>query len=172
MFTQIRKTSLNRLLHHSGNRPQAGKRQLVLMVRGAMVLFLLCWITIGQAEEGKGEIKTIRIAKQIQGKISGIGKDYITICYERDKEKGIEYEMLLPIEKDIKLVHKSSLSEIWVDDTVKISYEETQGEYEVVGKEGIKERRTKVIARQAKMITFVRREIPEMEIKETLRSAE
>ncbi len=93
-------------------------RNLTRILLGVLVFFLLCLVAVGQTQEEKEKIKTTTAAKEVQGEISGIGKDCIAIVYERDLEKGIEYEMLLPIEKDIRLVHKQNLNQIKVGDIV------------------------------------------------------
>lgn len=133
MNTQIKKCKLQRLCY--------------TIIVG--ILFIISLVAAGQTQEQdeKGKIKTTTLAKEVQGEIGAIGKDYITIIYERDAQKGIEYEMWLPIEKDkIKLVHKRSLEQLNIGDIVRVQYEEITEEY----KEGPR------LSRKAKVISFVK----------------
>lgn len=82
---------------------------------------------------------------EIQGEISEIGKDYISIIYQRDTEKGIEYEMLFPVDESAKFEHRNSLKEFGVGDTVRIQFEDTAEEK--AGAEQLK--------RKVKVINFV-----------------
>lgn len=70
------------------------------------------------AEEAKEEKETVK-ATEITGEISGIGRGYISIVYARDEKKGAEYEMLLPIDKDVKFIRKG-LDELAVGDKVRV----------------------------------------------------
>lgn len=145
MSTQIMKKRLHRLGEKSACR-QAGITQIGWVVMGAMALFLLCLVAVGETQEGKEKIKTTTASKEVQGEVSGIGKDSISVVYMRDEKKRIEYEMLLPIEKDIRLVHKQRLDQINVGDIVRVQYEEVTEEYE----EGPRS------SRKAKVISFVK----------------
>ncbi len=119
--------------------------QIVLVV--ALAWGLTAFGFAQQAKEVKKEkIETTSVTKEVQGEISGISKDFIAIVYERDVEKGIEYEMLLPIEKGIRLVHKQTLDQIKVGDIVSVQYEEVTEEYKEVPRQ----------KRTAKIISFVK----------------
>lgn len=67
------------------------------------------------AEEAKETVK----ATEVTGEVSVIGPTYISIVYARDEEKGVEYEMLLPIDKDVKFIRKG-LDELVVGDKVRV----------------------------------------------------
>lgn len=120
-----------------------------------MVVFVLGITCIASAEKVKGESqKSTSTIKELQGEISGISKESISIIYNRDLEKGIDYEMLLPIEKgNIQLIHKNSLDELCVGDTVRLQYEEETKEDE----EGRK------IKRKARVISFIKPKPKEIE---------
>lgn len=119
-------------------------------------LFLLCFIQGARAEKSKDETKTKTVIKEVQGEVSALTSHFIAIVYKKDKEKGIEYEMALPIGEDVRVVYKRRLEEIEVGDIVKVQYEEVQEEYEEIGKGGVKLRKTKVISRQVKRIIFLK----------------
>jgi len=130
-----------------------------LIVSLIIILSLFCFIEICQAEKDKGIIKTTTLDKTVQGEISWIGKDYIAIIYQKDEKKGKEYEILLPIDADIQLLHKSNLDQLSVGDTVRVQFEELTEEY----KEGARKER------KAKVISFVK---PAVKKPESLESGE
>jgi lipopolysaccharide export LptBFGC system permease protein LptF len=124
-------------------------KKQITKILGIGLAVMLVFLSQGRllAEEKKEEkIRTTSVMKEVEGEISAIGKDYIAVVYERDNTKGEEYEILLPIDKDIKLVRKKSLDQIGVGDKVSIQYEELTEEY----KEGPKQKR------RAKIISFVK----------------
>ncbi|MCM8780830.1 MAG: hypothetical protein NC908_02770 [Candidatus Omnitrophica bacterium] len=84
-------------------------------------------VLIGQ--ETKKEPKVATVTKEIEGEVSWIGRGYISVVFERDVEKATENEILLPLDKDLKIYHKKSLEEIKPGDTVRIQYEEITEEY-------------------------------------------
>jgi len=121
---------------------------------------LVAALVLGQtgvvgAQQAQEEEEIIIAPKVVSGEVAAISSRLITIIYDKDEEKKIEHEIDLPIDKDIKLVHKRELSDINIGDIVRVTYEESQKEEEIE-KEGITETITKVIGRQAKVITFVR----------------
>lgn len=75
------------------------------------------------AEEAGG--KTTKVIKEVQGEVSGIGYNTISVTYNRDAQKGTEEEILLPYDAAIQMVHKKNMKEINVGDTVLIQFEET-----------------------------------------------
>jgi len=98
--------------------------------------------------QGKKDAKTYHSAtKEVSGEVTGITKDTISVMYYYDNAENKEYEILLPIAKDVKLGHVKSLSELLVGDIVNVQYEEITEE-DNVGK------RTN---RFAKVISFSRR---------------
>jgi hypothetical protein len=65
-----------------------------------------------------------RTGSKITGTIGNIAKNSIAVVYKRDEAKGEEFEMLFPIDKNLKIVHKKSVSELSVGDTVEVQYED------------------------------------------------
>ena len=92
------------------------------------------------------KVKKATQLKELQGVVTWIRKDKIAIVYRSDEATHSEEEILLPIGKDIQLVHKNSLSDISVGDTVSIQYEEVTEE----GADGAVKS-----SRKAKAIIFV-----------------
>ena len=82
-------------------------------------------------------------AKEVQGTISAIGKNYISVVYNTDTAKGVEYEMMLPFDENIKFEYKKNLKEFAVGDTIKITYEETT---EGKGDKAVTKRKAAVIS--------------------------
>ena len=111
---------------------------------GLMGLLLVCFSNTGFAQ--KEPVKTSSEMKEVQGRVSNFSREYITITYEEDREKGIENEIMLPVEDNIRVVHKKSLEEIKIGDIVNVQYEQITEEYE----EGQKRKR------KAKVIKFIR----------------
>jgi hypothetical protein len=60
--------------------------------------------------------------KEVQGEVSFIAKRSISVVFYRDKEKGAESEILLPLPKDVIIEHKKSLAEIKTGDIVSVKY--------------------------------------------------
>ncbi len=110
------------------------------------VIILAVFSSIGLAKEDIAKNKETITNKEVQGEISGIGKDYISVIYKKDEEKGVDYEILLPIEHDISLNHKQNLGELKPGDIVRIQYQETTQQT----KNGPKS------SRKAKIINFVK----------------
>jgi hypothetical protein len=122
------------------------KGQIIIRIGLITVVLALAWAGITNAQE-KEKIKITTQMREVQGEVSGIGKDYISVAYNKDLETGTEEEIYLPFDKnDLKLEHKRSLKEIDLWDTVLVQYEETIEE----GPEGKKEKR------KAKVVSFVR----------------
>ncbi|RKY30981.1 MAG: hypothetical protein DRP68_05555 [Candidatus Omnitrophota bacterium] len=96
-----------------------------------ILVFILSMVIVVNCVEAKeDEVKITREIKEIQGEISAIGKDYISIVYQREREKGVEYEIWFPLDKDnVRLIHKESLEELKVGDFIRVQYEEITKEY-------------------------------------------
>ena len=110
-----------------------------------MVLSFAGLVFAQDKSQQKGKVKTTSTMKEVQGEISGITKRSISIVYDRDNKKGVEYEMLLPFAQEgIKVEHKKNLSEFSQGDTVLVSYEEVIEENEKAEKK--EDRRAKVIS--------------------------
>lgn len=112
-----------------------------------MVILILGFARTGFMQDAEKKERAIKTAKGgVSGEISGISKNYISVVYEKDTENGIEYEMLLPIDKDIQLEYKKSLGEMKIGDRVSIQYEDTTTE---------DSEKQKTFKREAKVVTFV-----------------
>ena len=72
---------------------------------------------------------------------------YIAISYNRDLVKGTEDEMLLPIDRNIRLEHKQGIDEIKAGDLVRVSYDEETEE---------DEKGEKRDSRKARVISFIK----------------
>ena len=62
--------------------------------------------------------------KHVTGELSLIRPGSISVVYKRDAKKGMDYEMVLPFDKDVRLAYKRSLDEFQLGDTVRVTYEE------------------------------------------------
>ena len=122
------------------------KRMVLIMAAG---IFIIRAIALADGDE-KSKRVVARAAKEIQGEVAGISKDSIAIIYNRNEATGEEYEMSFPVAKEVDIVHKKSINEIAVGDTVNVQYEETT-EKSAEDKEKDLE-----IKRQVKVITFLR----------------
>jgi hypothetical protein len=115
-----------------------------------MVLGLFCFVGMSQAQQGKEEEAVVEI-KQVQGEVSSLSPKnnpkYIGITYKEDQERGTAEEIVLFIDKDVKLVHKRKLDEIGIGDKVDVTYNEIT----TMTEEGQK----KINNRIAKVIGFV-----------------
>jgi|GEM_PF-2989969 len=86
------------------------------------VMLCVCLAAAASAQQHK-VTKVAEKKKAVQGEVVYLTKDYIAIVYSRDK--GIENEILLPIDKNLKLEHLRSLSNLNVGDTVAVEFLET-----------------------------------------------
>lgn len=133
-----------------------------------IAVLILCVSGMAAAEEtkvGKSETeeKIETTVKEVSGEISGVSSNFIAILYGQDETAS--YEMAFSVGKDVKLVHKKSLSELAVGDTVTVSYEEKTKK----NKEG----KIMILSRVPKRISFIRaapKALPETEESQTLQS--
>lgn len=102
-----------------------------LLILSGLIIIVLTLAITGVAQTGKEKALVGKEMKQstgkvseITGEISGISKHYLSVVYDRDLTKGIEYELLLPIDKDMQIKNKKSVSELNVGDTISMQYEE------------------------------------------------
>lgn len=109
-----------------------------------LTVLIFCISTITFAQEQKKI--TSRKMKGINGEVSGINKDFISIVYHRDEVTGVEKEIMFPISKTVIVEHKQNISQINVGDLVDVEFEEVSEE----GKDGVK------IKLEVKVIRFVR----------------
>ena len=70
--------------------------------------------------EKPAEIVTL---KSVKGKLDYVGSQCINLVY--DRKEGMEYEMDLPYDKDLKLMNKRKLGDFVRGDIVQVMYEET-----------------------------------------------
>ncbi len=124
------------------------KKNTVIVV---MALMVLVSITLAFAENEKSAAVGTKTAKEVEGPISGIGKDYISIIYQKDDNDGIDYEIMLPLSEDMAMEHKQNLANLKVGDTVRVQYEETTEQNE----------KGPQSSRKAQGITFVKSGVTE-----------
>lgn len=100
------------------------KRKFFYLSTATLVMLFLAGRVY--AKDGKKITEKIlkRTAQAVQGEVATRGTDFISVVYKRDLEKGIDYEILLHLDKDTKVEHKNNLKEIQEGDTVYIQYEE------------------------------------------------
>ncbi|MEA3437057.1 MAG: hypothetical protein U9R43_11370 [Thermodesulfobacteriota bacterium] len=113
----------------------------------AIVLVLGFMGTVVAKDKEKKEKVIKTVSGVVSGEISSISENFISVVYENDKEKGIEYEMLVPIDKDVKIEHKASLSELNIGDRVSIQYEDATVE---------DSDKRQMLKREAKIVRFIR----------------
>lgn len=61
----------------------------------------------------------------VSGEVSGVTKDGISIVYNRNYETGMEYEIVVPIDKRTALKHLKNLDEIAEGDLISIEYQKS-----------------------------------------------
>ena len=59
--------------------------------------------------------------KRVTGELSLVRPGSISLVYQRDEKQGMDYEMVLPLSKNYRLVYKRSLDELHVGDTVRVT---------------------------------------------------
>jgi hypothetical protein len=79
------------------------------------------------AQDNK-ESKEIIIAKEVEGVVSGLSSRFIAVEVGFNSEGGAMKEMAFNIDKNVTVSHKTSLSDIKMGDTVKLSYGEIYNE--------------------------------------------
>lgn len=98
--------------------------QISCIVTAVMVLSLFCFAGMNEAQKAAEEGKIKTIIKEVVGEIGTLSPNFISIVYERDTEQGREYEILLYIDKDVRLVHKKGLKELKPGNRVRVEYRE------------------------------------------------
>jgi hypothetical protein len=86
------------------------------------VVLCVCLAEVAAAQKRK-VTKVAERKKAVQGEVVYLSKDYIAIVYSRDK--AVENEILLPIDKNLKLEHLRSLANLKIGDTVAVEFIET-----------------------------------------------
>lgn len=133
---------------------KAGIIEKISMVGLAGILVLgLAVSALAQTQLVKTEEKTVTVTKDIEGKVSGISANFIAVVYGENKEASLE--MAFDLNKNVKVGHKKSLSEIGMGDTVKVDYDEITK---------TRDDGKKISRRVARMVTFLRKaeKIPEI----------
>lgn len=90
-----------------------------------IILILLIGFTFSLAAPAKDkkDKTTIMKGKDVTGEISMIESTYISVIYKRDKDKGIEYEMMLPLNKEV-IFTRTKLEDLSVGDEIIVSSDE------------------------------------------------
>jgi len=119
---------------------------MVTKIFRLILALVLCSVLAGEAlAQGRKITKVAEKKKQLQGEVVYLSNDYIAIVYSRDK--GIENEILLPIDKNLKLEHLRSLANLKVGDTVAVEFMETTEQDEQGNRKKI---------RAGTVVTFIR----------------
>jgi hypothetical protein len=110
------------------------------------LILVFCVLLAGEVgAQGRKVTKVAEKKKQLQGEVVYLSKDYISIVYSRDK--AIENEILLPIDKNLKLEHLRSLANLKIGDTVAVQFMETTEQDEQGNRKKI---------RTGTVVTFIR----------------
>jgi len=111
---------------------------------------------LAQTQPVKAEEKTVTEAKEVEGVVSGISGSFIAIVYGENKEASLE--MAFDLNKNVKVGHKKSLSEIGMGDTVKIDYDQITK---------TRDDGKKISWRVARMVSFLRKADKKPELTES-----
>lgn len=127
------------------------KIKLMLILFGSLSLI---FTTVAASQQAKGRIlKHTTTLKDVSGEVVYLRNNTISLLYNRDVEKGVEYEMLFTFNpKQIKLDHIQSLAELARGDIARVEYEEEVTQYEGKPEE---------IIQKAKRIAFVKKGKPQ-----------
>ena len=77
------------------------------------------------------DLNTLIIAKELVGEVSFINQQFISVIYSKNKEEGKEEELVLYLDRGVKLENISGLGDIKTEDIVKIDYAEIKKEGKV-----------------------------------------
>lgn len=95
-----------------------------LIAATALLLTISHTVSAQEAQQGQ-EPKAAVSMKQITGTVSGLSARHLSVLYSSDPERGASLEAAFNLDKDVRVIHKQSLKEIAVGDTVSVAYEET-----------------------------------------------
>jgi hypothetical protein len=73
-------------------------------------------------QEPKREV----VFKEVTGRVSGLSSNFIAVVYGSDDKNKASLEAAFKLDKDLRIVHKGSLKDIMMGDTVKVGFEETK----------------------------------------------
>ena len=90
-------------------------------LRVAVIAFICVSAGTCLAQE---KAKRTSVYKEIEGELSWLGKERLSVIYFVSPTGESDTEMLLPYGRDIQVVHKRSLEEIHTGDRVRVGYEE------------------------------------------------
>ncbi|HOW42493.1 MAG TPA: hypothetical protein P5110_03140 [Candidatus Omnitrophota bacterium] len=122
-------------------------RTAITAAIACMTLSFICSQPVPAQEAPQAEQPQVQVAiKQVSGVISGLSSGFIAIELGGGSAKGAR-ESAFNLDKNVRIVHKKSLKELSVGDTVSLDYEETVTKQA----DGKKMRKTRVIA-----ITFLK----------------
>lgn len=120
-------------------------------IKIALVSILVLGLRVALAEKAPEQAQDKKILKternELSGVISGITKSSVSLVYEKDKKKDIEYEAVFPINKDIQFEHLKSLNDLKIGDEVRIRFEDTNFEYSD---------KSQKVQRKAKVISLIK----------------
>ena len=120
------------------------RRPNILVILAFLFISCACILDKGSAQGAKDEVKRTSITRELTGEVTWIRGDRIAVVFERNKDRGSEEEILLPVASDVRIVHKKSLDQIAAGDMVRIQYEEVTEEWPD-GRRNV-ERKVKVIS--------------------------
>jgi hypothetical protein len=101
----------------------------VMKLAGVFAL-IFCLLTLQESlsQEPKQKARQTSTMQELQGEITWVKKDKIAIVYRTDETGKVDSEILLPVDKDVKLVHIKSTEQLSVGDVVSIQFEEATDE--------------------------------------------
>ena len=130
-------------------------RKMTLQNFAAVLCLLMALSVISQAQEKKEKVQKVAEIKELSGRVIAFtpktNPELIGLAVD---EEDTDYYFIL--DKDVKVVHKNSLSQLLPGDTVRVKY------YVVVEETESGEEKRKHVA---KVITFVKPNIEGMELK-------
>lgn len=97
---------------------------IVRCVRVLVLIACACVFCCACRAEEKPQPKRSVQSKEVTGELAWKGQNKLTVIYQRDEEKGEEYEMLIPYDDKLIIEHKRNMSEFSRGDVVKITYAE------------------------------------------------
>ena len=104
----------------------------------------------------------IVVSKTTTGTVSYIDARYISVVYQTDEKEGVEYEIGFHLNEGVKLERFKDIGQINRGDTVELTYDEVQEEYEAKSNDGTSKTEMRILERKPRVITFVRPAKPEL----------
>ena len=94
-----------------------------------MALTLICSNVFCQPDQRGKKPVISTTTHSVQGEVAYIGKDYISVIYQRSEDLSAEHEMMLSIDEALELTRVASLDKLNIGDIVTIDYDEITEEY-------------------------------------------